>query len=397
MSVNIFVGVLQVRAAVEKRGGGDQSSRVGRKQHPKRRRVSPLTADAPPQISTSIQKLELDWPEEIRNFFAMLNLLSLSFSALSPRCILSKWSYLDKVPYVNAAPPVVFAFLMAHRYSAPRLQYCAAVAWEWAMDSSCLTGLRRGSQVTCLADPARSLPVPCLASASSHTNGDTPPPPSRTSPPSSSSRQATGCHVLTRRCPPPSPSERGNAFGVGSSPPSARSFSRPSVGIRGTAPCARADGECTLAGPTGEIAARLWERPGDRAGRIERFSLLRSLLPTDPVEALQGPLPPSAHAQEPEQRGLPPAPFPRLLLSPASPPSLSHRHPLLPRSDGPSRQASDGCPLLQMTSPEDTEIRSLSECALDVSPAMLLVLSWMYAVLANTNMVNPPLPSSSPH
>ena len=81
------------------------------------------------QITTQIQKLELDWPPQIRNFFAMLNLLSLSFSSLSPRCVLSDWQYLNKIPMLNAAPLLIFLFLLAHQYFVSRLHYLCSFAW----------------------------------------------------------------------------------------------------------------------------------------------------------------------------------------------------------------------------------------------------------------------------
>ena len=75
------------------------------------------------QITTQIQKLELDWPEQIRGFFQTLNLLSLSLSALSPRCVVSDWQYLNKVPITNAAPIGIFAFLLIHQYVVPRISH----------------------------------------------------------------------------------------------------------------------------------------------------------------------------------------------------------------------------------------------------------------------------------
>ena len=75
------------------------------------------------QITTQIQKLELDWPEQIRGFFQTLNLFSLSLSALSPRCVVSDWKYLNKVPITNAAPIGIFVFLLVHRYLVPRLSF----------------------------------------------------------------------------------------------------------------------------------------------------------------------------------------------------------------------------------------------------------------------------------
>ena len=75
------------------------------------------------QITTQIQKLELDWPEQIRGFFQTLNLFSLSLSALSPRCVVSDWQYLNKVPITNGAPIGIFVFLLVHRYLVPRISY----------------------------------------------------------------------------------------------------------------------------------------------------------------------------------------------------------------------------------------------------------------------------------
>lgn len=72
---------------------------------------------------TQVQKLELDWPPRIRDFFSMLNILSLSFSSLSPRCVVHDWHYLDRVPIMNAAPPVVFLFLLAYQFFIPRIHY----------------------------------------------------------------------------------------------------------------------------------------------------------------------------------------------------------------------------------------------------------------------------------
>ena len=81
------------------------------------------------QIATAIQQLELEWPEFIRSFFAVLNVFSLSLSALSPRCVVSDWQYLNKVPMMNAVPPGVFAFLVAHEYFLPRIRYVIRMVW----------------------------------------------------------------------------------------------------------------------------------------------------------------------------------------------------------------------------------------------------------------------------
>lgn len=75
------------------------------------------------QTVTQVQKLELDWPPHIRNFFSVLNVLSLSLSALSPRCVVSDWQYLNKVPMINAAPVGIFLFLMAYKIIVPRAHY----------------------------------------------------------------------------------------------------------------------------------------------------------------------------------------------------------------------------------------------------------------------------------
>jgi hypothetical protein len=88
--------------------------------------------------------LELDWPPYIRNFFAVLNLLSLSFSALSPRCVVSDWHYLNKVPIMNAAPPLVFVFLLVHQYVMPRLHYAVVYIFT-ALGRLCLG--KRGHKV----------------------------------------------------------------------------------------------------------------------------------------------------------------------------------------------------------------------------------------------------------
>lgn len=82
------------------------------------------------QITTQIQKLQLDWPDQIRSFFATLNLLSLSFSALSPRCVVSHWEYLNKIPVMNAAPILVYLFLLLHGYFLPRLLW--VFRWIWS-------------------------------------------------------------------------------------------------------------------------------------------------------------------------------------------------------------------------------------------------------------------------
>lgn len=92
--------------------------------------VPPLPPPRRLQIATQVQKLELDWPDYIRSFFSAMNILSLSFSALSPRCVVSDWHYLNKIPIMNAVPPVVFAFLVAHQYVLPRIWYVFQYSWH---------------------------------------------------------------------------------------------------------------------------------------------------------------------------------------------------------------------------------------------------------------------------
>ena len=76
---------------------------------------------------TQVQKLELEWPPYIGNFFAMLNVMSLSLSRLSPRCVVEDWRYLDKLPYINAMPPLALVLLVSYQYLAPRLRHRAIV------------------------------------------------------------------------------------------------------------------------------------------------------------------------------------------------------------------------------------------------------------------------------
>jgi hypothetical protein len=59
----------------------------------------------------------------------MINLLSLSFSALSPRCVMSDWRYLDKIPIMNAVPPALFLFLLAYQYVVPRVLWVLCFVW----------------------------------------------------------------------------------------------------------------------------------------------------------------------------------------------------------------------------------------------------------------------------
>jgi hypothetical protein len=92
---------------------------------------------------SQVQKLELDWPEQISNFFAMLNILSLSFSGLSPRCVVSDWEYLNKVPIMNSIPPGVFVLLLCYQYAMPRAHY--GLAWVAAALRKKLTGRRAAS------------------------------------------------------------------------------------------------------------------------------------------------------------------------------------------------------------------------------------------------------------
>eukprot|EP00951_Prasinocladus_malaysianus_P020408 scaffold166875_cov34-Prasinocladus_malaysianus.AAC.1 len=71
-----------------------------------------------------VQKLELDWPEQIRDFFEVINVMSLSLSALSPRCVVDDWNYLNKLPIANAAPLFVCFMLFVVKYAQPRLKFC---------------------------------------------------------------------------------------------------------------------------------------------------------------------------------------------------------------------------------------------------------------------------------
>ena len=77
------------------------------------------------QIITQVQKLELNWPPQIQSFFSTLNLLSLSFTALSPRCVVSEWNYLDKIIVTNLVPIAIYCFLLAYQIVGPRLNYAA--------------------------------------------------------------------------------------------------------------------------------------------------------------------------------------------------------------------------------------------------------------------------------
>jgi hypothetical protein len=45
--------------------------------------------------------------------------------------------------------------------------------------------------------------------------------------------------------------------------------------------------------------------------------------------------------------------------------------------------------LTRLTALEDIQVKSLRECLRVVAPAMMVVLSWTYVVLANVNMVRP--------
>lgn len=93
--------------------------------------------------------MELDWPEHIRGFFQILNILSLSLSALSPRCVLSDWKYLNKVPITNSVPPAMYLILVAHLYCQPRVRY--ALQWLWAQPT--LFSQSRQERATSLGSP----------------------------------------------------------------------------------------------------------------------------------------------------------------------------------------------------------------------------------------------------
>lgn len=127
------------------------------------------------QITTQIAKLELAWPEQIRSFFAALNLLSLSFSALSPRCVVDEWQYLDKIPMLNAAPLGIFAFLFCHQFVMPRIHwlFCWACAGTGFVPRQ---GVRAWGRLAA-KDPPRpcfSLPAPSFGGGPDHRTDSSP-------------------------------------------------------------------------------------------------------------------------------------------------------------------------------------------------------------------------------
>ena len=74
-------------------------------------------------------KLQLDWPDEIRDFFSIFNVLGLSLSSLSPRCVLSNWTHLHKVVMINCTPPIILTVLLLYTYFKPSIRLFGANVW----------------------------------------------------------------------------------------------------------------------------------------------------------------------------------------------------------------------------------------------------------------------------
>ena len=81
------------------------------------------------QIGNATIKLQLDWPDEIRDFFSIFNVLGLSLSSLSPRCVLANWTHLHKVVMINCTPPTILTVLLLYTYIKPYVRYILANAW----------------------------------------------------------------------------------------------------------------------------------------------------------------------------------------------------------------------------------------------------------------------------